>query len=356
MEMLRRRGLIFVALSITCIVAAGFPAAAQDVIKIQTELVNLNVVVRDRDGHRVTGLRKEDFEVFEDDSRQEITHFRAEEIPLRLVLVFDLSLSMEAVLPTVKQGAGALLDSLRDEDEISVVAFASRVYQVSGWIKKDQARDLIDRLEAEPHPQPVTPTIFHAGYRVGDANTYLFEAFKHCLTHFENSDDRVAIIMFTDLVDTGGGRLIPKMKNRADQMGNEDMQLAQQSWGMVYPIRYQTRQIIGDLPKPAPRPFPNGIQIGHAPPDPTKGVFEKIVAASGGEIFDWTTRADLVGAVGNVLADLRSQYSLGYRPPQPDAAGFRHLKVQVKRPNLSVRTREGYIKPQQSRPRRTTSS
>jgi hypothetical protein len=133
------------------------------------------------------------------------------------------------------------------------------------------------------------------------------------------------------------------------------MRLAQESWGLVYPIRYKTEQIIGYSPPAFPRIFPSGIQIGHAPPDPRKGVFEKITAAGGGEIFDWTTRADLLLAVGNVLEDLRSQYSLGYRPPQKDEPGLRQLKVRVKRPNLAVRTREGYIRRQQGRPRRVGS-
>ncbi len=356
MEILRGRGVVPVVLAIACIIAAGFPAAAQDVIKVQTELVNLNVVVRDRDGRRVSGLLKDDFEVFEDGARQEITHFRAEEVPLRLVLVFDLSLSMEAVLPTVKQGAYTLLGSLHPDDQVSVVAFATDLQQLSGWIKKEQAKDIIEKLEAEPHPQPVTPTIFHSGYRVGDANTFLWETFQHCFTHFEGTDDRVAIIMFTDGVDTGAGRDVRAMKKRVDDLGKEAMQLAQESWGLVYPIRYKTEQIIGDLPPAAPRIFPTpAIQIGHAPADPRKGVFEKITAAGGGEIFDWTTRADLLVAVGNVLEDLRSQYSLGYRPPQTDEPGLRHLKVRVKRPNVAVRTREGYIRRRQGRPRRVKS-
>src|SRR6185503_2206994 len=160
MELLPRRDLISIALAMACIFLPGFPAAAQEVIRTQTELVNLNVVVRDREGRRISGLRQEDFEVFEDGSRQEITHFSADERPLRLVLVFDLSLSMEAVLPTVKQGAFTLLGSLRQDDEVSVVAFATDVHQLSGWIKKEQARDIINNLEAEPHAQPQTPTIF----------------------------------------------------------------------------------------------------------------------------------------------------------------------------------------------------
>jgi Ca-activated chloride channel family protein len=348
MEMLRGRGVIPIVLAITCIIAAGFPAAAQDVIKVQTELVNLSVVVRDRNGRRVSGLLKEDFEVFEDGARQEVTHFRAEEVPLRLVLVFDLSLSMEAALPTVKQGAYTLLGSLRPDDQVSVVAFATDVQQLSGWIKKEQAKDIIEKLEAEPHPQPTSR------YRIGDVNTFLWETFQHCFTHFEDSDDQVAIIMFTDGVDTGAGRDVRAIKQRVDDEGKDAMRLAQESWGLVYPIRYKTEQIIGDMPPAMPRIFPS-IQIGHAPADPRKGIFEKITATGGGEIFDWTTRAGLLVAVGNVLEDLRSQYSLGYRPPQKDEAGLRHLKVRVKRPNLAARTREGYIRRQQERPRRVTS-
>ena len=353
MEILRERGVLPIILAITCIIAAGFPTAAQDVIKVQTELVNLNVVVRDHEGRRVSGLLKQDFEVFEDGVRQEVTHFRAEEVPLRLVLVFDLSLSMEAVLPTVKQGAYTLLGSLHPDDQVSVVAFATDLQQLSGWIKKEQAKDIIEKLQAEPHLQP-TSNIFGPGYRIGDSNTFLWETFQHCFTHFEDSDDRVAIIMFTDGVDTGAGRDVRAMKQRVDDEGQEAMRLAQESWGLVYPIRYKTEQIIGYSSPAMPRIFP-GIQIGHAPADPRKGVFEKITAAGGGEIFDWTTRADLLLAVGNVLEDLRSQYSLGYRPPQKDEAGLRHLKVRVKRPNLAVRTREGYIRRSQGRARRVKS-
>jgi Ca-activated chloride channel homolog len=356
MEMLLRRKLISIALAITCIIAAGFPAAAQDVIRVQTELVNLPVVVRDREGRRISGLLKEDFEVFEDGSRQEITHFSIDERPLRLVLVFDLSLSMEAVLPTVKQGAFTLLGSLREDDEVSIVSFATDVQALSGWLTKEQARDIINNLEAEPHPQPQTATIFRHGWRVGDGNTFLYEAFQHLFTQVKNPDDRIAFIMFSDGVDTGAGRDVRKIQKRVDGIGKEVMRLAQESWGLVYPIRYKTEQIIGDLPTAAPRLFPSiGITIGGPPADPRRGVFEKITAASGGEIFDWTTRADLLVAVGNVLADLRSQYSLGYRPPLRNAADFRRLRVRVKRPNLTVRTREGYLNQQLERPRRATS-
>jgi hypothetical protein len=119
---------------------------------------------------------------------------------------------MEAVLPTVKQGAFTLLGSLRQDDEVSIVSFASDVRALSGWLKKEQARDIISNLEAEPHPQPQAPTIGRPGYRVGDGNTFLYEAFEYVFDHFKSSDDRIAIIMFSDGVDTGAGRAIPNIQ------------------------------------------------------------------------------------------------------------------------------------------------
>ena len=162
--------------------------------------------------------------------------------------------------------------------------------------------------------------------------------------------------MFSDGVDTGVARDVRGMKKRIDTVAKEAMRQGQESWAVVYPIRYKTEQIIGDLPPAASRPFPSIVlQIGGPPADPRRGIFEKITVASGGAIFDWTTRADLLLAVGNVLADLRSQYGVGYRLPLKKDASFRRLKVRVKRPNLVVRTREGYIYHQPVRPRRATS-
>jgi len=328
-----------------CAIAALSSVAAQDpVIRVETELVSLNVVVMDRQGRRVSGLTREEFEVYEDDARQEITHFTATERPLRLVLVFDVSLSMEAVLPTVKQEAIALLGSLRPDDEVCVVSFASDVHSSSGWLNREQAEEIIRGVMPEPHAQPVPASIGRHGYRVGDYNTCLYEAFRYLFESFQAGNDRIAVVMFSDGVDTCAGRATPNIKKRADEVGWEALRQAQESWAIVYPIRYKTEQAIGKIPEPAGRPFPNVIRIGSRPADPGRELFAQIAVASGGAVFEWTTRQDLIAAVGNALADLRSQYGIGYEPPHTNGGkGFRRVKVRVKRPNLVVRTREGYI-------------
>ncbi|MGH9855898.1 MAG: VWA domain-containing protein, partial [Blastocatellia bacterium] len=109
------------------------------VVKIDTELVNLNVVVTDRHGQRVRGLGKDDFEVYEDGVKQEITHFAAEERSLKLALVFDTSISMEETLPAVKQAAIKFVEGLSADDRLSVISFASKVSLHTKWVEREKA-------------------------------------------------------------------------------------------------------------------------------------------------------------------------------------------------------------------------
>lgn len=342
---LNKRSQLRSSFAVLCIiVAASSSVFAQDeVIRVDTALVNLNVVVKDRQGQRVRGLAKEAFEVYEDGARQEITHFVAEERSLRLVLLFDVSISMEAVLPTIKQEAITLVKHLRPDDAINIVSFASQVQKPSGWLSRERATEVIRNIVSEPHVQPVTASIGRPGYRVGDYNTYLYEALRYIFDNFKADNDRIAVVMFSDGVDTAAGRAVPNIKRRADEIGKELIHRAQESWALVYPVRFKTEQIIGDLPAAARR-FPSVIRIGSAPDDPGRGLFEKIAAASGGEVFEWRTRQDLMAAVENALEDLRSQYAIAYRQPHMSGGKrFRRVKVRVKRANLVVRTREGYF-------------
>ncbi|HEX8845259.1 MAG TPA: VWA domain-containing protein [Pyrinomonadaceae bacterium] len=340
------RQLIF---ALALMFAAFLPAPAQQVetIKVETRLVNLNVVAVDRTGRRLSGLKREDFEVYEDGVRQEITHFATEEEPLRLVLLFDTSISMEAVLPAVRQEAARLVAGLRAQDEISIVTFASRVQMLARWVNKTEAAAEIERLHSEPHTSPVPATIARPGYNVGDGNTYMYEALKYIFENIRGDEDKVAVIMFSDGVDTGAGRSMERIKERADALGKELKWLAQESWALVYPIRYKTRQMIGELPKPAWRPA-RAIVIGSEPKNPGIEFLEKIAGETGGASFEFQTQQDLAAALEKTFADLRSQYSMAYRPPQRKDEGenvFHRIKVRINRPDAVARTRVGYYGP-----------
>ena len=295
-----------------------------------------------RHGTTSRRAKKGDFEVYEDCDQRKISHFAAEERPLRLVLLFDTSISMEEVLPAVKQEAMRLINNLQVDDRVSILSFASQVRLISAWVDRDQAVDEVRKITSEAHPSPLPPTIWRRGYNVGDGNTYLYEAFQYVFNHLRADSDYVAVVMFSDGVDTGAGRDIGRIKKRSNEIGKKVKRQAEESWAIVYPIRYQTRQFIGALPEPARRPI-GAIRLGRGPVDPGRELFSKIAAASGGEVFEWTTQQDLMVVIENALADLRSQYGVAYKPSRTgDRSRFHHIKVRVKRPGMIVRTREGY--------------
>lgn len=331
-------------LALLLTLAASLNASAQqeETIKVETELVNIKAVVSDRGGRRISGLKREDFEVYEDGVRQEITHFATEEQPLRLVLLFDTSLSMEEVLPVVKEEATRLVANLSAQDEVSIVTFASRVNLLSSWVNKTEAAAEIEKLHSESHPLPVPATIARPGYNVGDGNTYMYEALKYVFDNVRGRDDKVAVIMFSDGVDTGAGRSMERIKERAETLGKDVKWLAEESWALVYPIRFKTKQWIGETPQPAWRPT-RAIRLGSAPVNPSIELLTKIAVTTGGDTFEFTTQQDLMAAIQKTLTDLRSQYSLAYRPPQArDKNAFHRIKVRVLQPNMVVRARDGY--------------
>jgi VWFA-related protein len=334
---------IFVLLILVVISIAGFTNtcfAQEERIKIDVELVNLKIVAIDRQGRRVSGLTKDDFAVYEDGAQQEITHFVAEEQDLNLVLLFDLSVSMQEVLPTVKQEALRLLNDLRPNDRINVVSFASDVRANPEWVAPSQAQALVRGLEPEAHPQPVPATLGRQGYNVGDGNTYLYEAFRFVFDNYRAEGDRIAVVVFSDGIDTGAGRDMDRIERRAEEIGKAVKKQAQECWALIYPIRYKTQQFIGEMPKPAWRPVRT---ISTQPSNPGVKLFSEIANTTGGVVFDWTTRHDLVVALQQALTDLRGRYSLAYKPPRTAPADTFHLiKVKVKKPDVIARTRVGY--------------
>jgi VWFA-related protein len=227
---------------------------------------------------------------------------------------------------------------------LSVVSFASEARLHINWVERWKAIEAIKALTPEPHPQPVPPAPGRNGHNIGDCNTFLYEAFQYVFDILRDNRDRIAVIMFSDGVDTGAGRDIRKIKKRAEEIGQETKRQAEESWALVYPIRFKTKQVIGYFPEPATRRIPNIIKIGRSPKIPGSELFSEIAAASGGSVFEFTSEGDLTHAVREVIADLRSQYGIAYAPPDTSPRkGFHRIKVRVKKPGLIARTRNGYL-------------
>ena len=110
--------------------------------------------VKDADGKRIPDLKKEDFEIYEDGVLQEIADFKPASHPLRLILLFDTSVSMGAIFPAVKDEAVKLVESLNQLDEIMIGAFDTDLQWSSDWGGKALATSEILALKSTSNPQP----------------------------------------------------------------------------------------------------------------------------------------------------------------------------------------------------------
>ena len=103
--------------------------------KTAVDLINVSATVTDASERFVTGLRKEDFILFEDDREQPITHFSDERVPVSLGIVLDTSGSMEGAKFRAAEHAidRFMRELLSPDDEVFLMAFNDQVELISGW-------------------------------------------------------------------------------------------------------------------------------------------------------------------------------------------------------------------------------
>jgi Ca-activated chloride channel family protein len=132
------------ALIIAALIAATAAAGAQSQegqsqegfrFKSGVDLVNVTATVTDDDGRFVSGLRREDFSVYEDGKLQEVSHFSNDRVPVSLGLVLDTSGSMSAEKMSAARTAidRLIYDLLGEEDELFLVEFATRARLRQDW-------------------------------------------------------------------------------------------------------------------------------------------------------------------------------------------------------------------------------
>ena len=110
------------------------------VFRTTSELVLLDVqVIHSKTNTAAGDLKAEDFELWEDGAPQKITFFGRDQLPLSVVLLFDLTESVHGVLHRLAAGARVALDRLKPEDEVAVMAYAAGAQRVDGFTR-DRAR------------------------------------------------------------------------------------------------------------------------------------------------------------------------------------------------------------------------
>lgn len=303
------------------------PAKDPDVIEIESSLVNIPVTVYNKDGLYVSGLREDQFEIYEDGKKQEIAYFGVSDQPVTVALLLDTSGSTEFKIDDIRNAAAAFVRELNPDDTVMVVAFDERVRVLT---EPTQDRDKIFKA------------IRRANF---GGSTSLYDAVEFALTKRLNKiKGRKAIVLFSDGVDTSSFG--------ADY--GENLIDAEESEAVIFPIYYNTflDSRTGGGIMQQPFPIPNGGILnrpmkGNRPEDYTLGkrYLEDLAAYTGGRVYTaGTSRFGLQSTFEAIAEELKRQYQVGYYPADEGKPGERRkIKVRVYRPNLRVRARDSYI-------------
>jgi Ca-activated chloride channel homolog len=284
---------------------SAFVVVAQDdddVVRVNTNLVVLNLTVTDKAGHYVKALKLSDFKIYEDGVEiqpNSIVSFSLQEAPYAAVVLLDSSGSMEARFSLARSAAIRFLDGLRPEDVAAVYRFDSKVERVQEF---SGGRDLA----------PMAYAIRAKGMTT--LNDAIVEAANTLATR---SEQRKAIVVLSDGMDTYSKATSEKALESALAVG-----------ASIFAVDMSQVDVTGSAKQQAAASL-------RAFAEKTGGRF---VATPGGPA--------LRDAFSGIADELGHQYTVSYRPTNQKRDGkWRTLEVKVQREDLMVRTRKGYRAP-----------
>jgi VWFA-related protein len=302
-------------LSYLCIasLAGGLALAAPPgQIRIQVNLVNLFATVRDKHKAIVTGLKQDDFQVYEDGQLQEITNFSAESnLPITLGILIDTSGSEYFMLSGEKEaGSRFLARVLRKGDLAMVMTFDTDVDLLADFTDD---RGLLDRaINRAQINVPVGGVIVQGPLpSSGTGGTNFYDA-VYLAAHDKLSDEagRKAIVVLTDAEDTGS-----KLKLQ------DAIEAAQRTDTVVHILLVAADG--GD-----------------------RDVAGRLTGDTGGRMIIVRSEKNLEQAFDEISEELRSQYTIGYTPTNKKHDGsYRKIKVEMKNKDYSALARRGYYAP-----------
>jgi Ca-activated chloride channel homolog len=295
------RSLIAVALVVSgaALIAQQPPIVDPRLFQSGIEVTSITATVTDRDGHLITGLEREAFEVFEDGIRQTITQFTRERVPVGLGVLLDNSDSMfgkrmEDARAAVDRFLFELLDPT---DEFFLMAFNHRPRPLTGWTRaQPELRRALDGLRP-------------------NGGTSIYDAIIDALPMLEvRTRPRGAVVLISDGADTASNNSLRELRSallRTD--------------AFVYAIA---------IDPPDRRAINTRVNAQ---------ALREITAETGGRTEIVQSSSQLVEATAAIAEELNSQYVLGYTSPRGADGQFHSIRVRVAGADYRVRARNGYV-------------
>jgi Ca-activated chloride channel family protein len=274
-------------------------AQDDDVVRVSTDLVVLNITVTDKAGQYVKGLKLSNFKIYEDGVEVKpelIASFALQESPYAAVVLLDSSGSMEARFSLARSAAIRFLDGLRPEDMAAVYRFDSKVERVQEF---SGGRDLA----------PTAYAIRAKGMTT--LNDAIVEASNKLA---ERPEQRKAIVILSDGVDTYSKASNEKALGSALAVG-----------ASIFAV---------DMA---------GLQIGGSARRQSAASLKEFAEKTGGRFIATPGGPALREAFTGIADELGQQYTISYRPLNLKRDGkWRTLEVKVEGEDLEVRTRKGF--------------
>jgi Ca-activated chloride channel family protein len=270
-------------------------------IRTKVDLVLVPVTVTDPMNRMVTGLDRENFQVFEGKDRQEVRHFSSEDTPISLGVIFDMSGSMSSKIERAREAVSQFFKTANPQDEFFLIAFADKPEEVSDFTQS------VDDLQSK------------LIYTVPKGRTALLDAIYLGISKMRDAKyPKKSLLIISD----GGD-------NHSRYTEGEIKSLVKEADVMVYSIGIYDHN------------FPTQEeQLGPQ-------LLSDVSDLSGGRAFTIDNPNDLADVATKIGIELRNQYVLGYRPTNPGHDGKWH-KIKVKLlppkglPPLHVYAKTGY--------------
>ncbi len=267
-----------------------------DLIKVDSSLVIVNATITDSEDRPVQGLKKNQFEIFEDDSRQVIDFFKAQETPFAAVILIDTSGSMQQRVSLARSAAIKFLAGIRNEDQVAIYNFDSKVRLVQDF---SSLRDLI----------PQVYDLKANGWTV--LNDAIYQAAQRLE---KRAEKRKAIVVLSDGADTRSGRSSKKT-----------LKAALRANATIYTV---------DM---------SGVNSGGRRRMQNRGMLKNFAKKTGGKFIKTPGGVAMRDAFENIVKELGIQYTLGYYPTNTKKDGrWRKIELKTSVKGLTIRTREGY--------------
>ena len=296
------RCFLCLAVVMALFVAGASLRGQQATFRAGIDLVQMGVTVTDRKGEFIGDLTRDDFEVLEDGKKQTLTYFASgidETIPLHVGLLFDTSGSMGEDISLSRSAAVRFLNTLSQAEDMTLVDFDTEV-RVTTYGQRDFPR-MVERIRS----------------RKPDGFTAMYDALGVFLDGASENEGRTILVIYTDGGDT-----------RSTLGFNDALTLIRSSDVTIHSVGFLSNQ-------------PGSVRTNQ------RMRLTQIAETTGGQAFFPSAMKDVEEAYDTIVAQIRSQYTLGYVSTNTAQDGtWRRVQIRVVRPGLRdirLQSRQGYF-------------